>query len=74
MNNIVFSSKAKFISSNCLMSQNAKIAFFFFPFKRGFKSWLFDKFFFIISPPASPNPIASNAEIFIIALFITETS
>ena len=74
INNIVFSSSAKFISSNCLMSQKPKIAVFFFPFKRGFKSCPLVKFFFIISPPASPKDIANKADILIIAALITETS
>jgi len=56
------------------MSQKPKIAVFFFPFKRGFKSCPLVIFFFIISPPASPNDIANKADILIIAALITETS
>ena len=74
INKIVFSSKAKLISSNCLISQNPKIAVFFLPLNLGFKSCPLVKFFFIISPPASPKPIANKAEIFIIAALITDTS
>ena len=73
-NKIVLSSNAKLIPSKSLISQKPNIAFLFFPPNLGLSSCPLAKFFLIISPPASPKPIASRADIFMIAALITDTS